>query len=99
MWDKFLNFLEEKSKKKDKKSKKKDKKAEFSATGDKGFEGLIAKLLQSLTDYQFFIAKSGSQGGSDMSSEEIHGNIIKAECKYLFKTKSRKNNFSINLIF
>ncbi len=50
-------------------------------SGLEGFEGLIAKLLQSLTGRRFFLAKAGYQGGRDLSSEKECANIIAVECK------------------
>jgi len=49
--------------------------------GVDGFEGLIAQLLQSLTGRQFHVARSGSQGGRDISTRSRNANIIAVECK------------------
>jgi len=49
--------------------------------GLEGFEGLIAQLLEALTGQRFFLARSGSQAGRDMSSHSYNGNIIAVECK------------------
>lgn len=60
-------------------------------TGPDGFEGLIAKLLESLIGRRFFLAKAGFQGGRDMSTESRYGNIIAVECKkYLENTKLKE---------
>ncbi|MDM8568822.1 hypothetical protein QUF50_04800 [Thiotrichales bacterium HSG1] len=58
-------------------------------SGDDGFEGLITKLLESLTERKFFLAKSGSQGGKDIISEE-RGNRIFVECKH-YEPKNKKS--------
>lgn len=56
--------------------------------GPDGFEGLIARLLEKLTERRFFLAKSGFQGGRDMSTERGNANIISVECKrYLENTE------------
>lgn len=56
-------------------------------TGPDGFEGLIAKLLSSLTDRRFSLAKSGAQAGRDISSRDGQSNVIAVECKrYLQNT-------------
>jgi len=56
--------------------------------GPDGFEGLIARLLETLTERRFFLAKSGFQGGRDMSTERRNANIISVECKrYLENTE------------
>jgi hypothetical protein len=54
---------------------------EIKAAGSKGFEGLIAKLLEKLTGYHFLLAKSGSQEGRDLSSRSEKANVIAVECK------------------
>jgi hypothetical protein len=50
-------------------------------SGSKGFEGLIALLLESLTGQLFCLAKAGSQAGRDMSSRYAQSNVIAVECK------------------
>ncbi|MCI5144086.1 MAG: hypothetical protein D3923_00845 [Candidatus Electrothrix sp. AR3] len=45
-------------------------------TGDDGFEGMVAKLLEQLTGQRFYLSRSGNQGGRDMAS-----NFLMAECK------------------
>lgn len=45
-------------------------------TGSQGFEGLVARLLETLTERRFFLARSGRQEGRDMTS-----NAIAVECK------------------
>ncbi|MEK8018465.1 MAG: hypothetical protein VSS75_016470, partial [Candidatus Parabeggiatoa sp.] len=60
-------------------------------SGNNGFEGLVRDLLESLTGRKWFLAKSGSQGGSDMISEEIRGNRIVAECKRFRETKLKES--------
>jgi len=50
-------------------------------TGPDGFEGLIAELLTSLTGRKFHLAKSGTQGGRDMSMREPNCNVVVVECK------------------
>lgn len=52
------------------------------ASGEDGFEGLIAKLLTHISGQQFHLAKAGSQQGRDISSRpHNYGNIIAVECK------------------
>jgi len=50
-------------------------------SGEKGFEGLIARLLEYLTGTQFYLARSGSQSGRDMISVNHDGSVIAVECK------------------
>lgn len=50
-------------------------------TGTDGFEGLIARLLESLTGRHFSLSKPGFQGGRDMSTNGRNTNIIAVECK------------------
>jgi hypothetical protein len=52
---------------------------DLDATGPDGFEGLIAQLLETPTGKRFFLAKSGFQGGRDMSTGNRNANAI--ECK------------------
>jgi len=54
---------------------------QFKPSGENGFEGLIAQLLQHLTGRRFYLAQSGSQEGRDMSSRDYGANIIAVECK------------------
>lgn len=56
------------------------------AAGDRGFEGLIAKLLEVMTGRHFHLAKSGYQEGRDMSSRDSYQNVIAIECKRYKKT-------------
>ena len=58
----------------------------FSPSGEQGFEGLIAKLLEVLTERHFRLAKSGYQAGRDMSSRNLYENVIAIECKRYRKT-------------
>lgn len=59
----------------------------LSPSGPDGFEGLIAKLLSSLTDRRFSLAKSGAQAGRDISSRDAQSNVLAVECKrYLANT-------------
>ena len=58
----------------------------FPPVGDRGFEGLIAKLLEVLTRRHFRLAKSGYQEGRDMSSRDSYQNAIAIECKRYGKT-------------
>lgn len=51
------------------------------ATGLEGFEGLIKKLVEKLTGYQLFLARSGDQSGRDMRSGRSKKSIIAIECK------------------
>lgn len=56
-------------------------------SGVQGFEGLVAQLLEALTERRFYLAKSGSQEGRDMSSGHYDSNVIAVECKrYLNRT-------------
>src|SRR5437016_2093603 len=50
-------------------------------TGPEGFEGLIARLLEKLTGRRFYLARSGSQAGRDISSDFQNCSIIAVECK------------------
>jgi hypothetical protein len=54
---------------------------QIKAAGQEGFEGLIAKLLEKLTGHHFYLAKSGSQEGRDLSSRTANANVIAVECK------------------
>lgn len=57
-------------------------------SGKNGFEGLIAELLEVLTERHFYLAKAGSQEGRDLSSRYPHSNTIAVECKrYRKKTE------------
>ena len=58
----------------------------LSAAGDRGFEGLIAELLEVLTGRHFYLAKSGYQEGRDMSVRDSFENVIAIECKRYRKT-------------
>jgi hypothetical protein len=58
----------------------------FLPAGDRGFEGLIAKLLEVLTGRHFHLAKSGYQEGRDMSSRDSYQNTVAIECKRYGKT-------------
>lgn len=49
-------------------------------TGEKGFEGLIKRLLEALLNKEFVLAKSGYQQGSDMVSHASFPKIA-VECK------------------
>jgi hypothetical protein len=49
--------------------------------GHDGFEGLIAALLEDLIGSHFYLAKSGSQQGRDMSSRGPNSNVLAVECK------------------
>ena len=50
------------------------------ATGPNGFEGLVASLLARLTGRQFRLARSGTQGGRDLTSDD-HATVVAVECK------------------
>ena len=53
----------------------------LAATGIHGFEGLIQRLLERLTDYRFHLAQSGTQLGRDMSSDrQLRATILAVEC-------------------
>lgn len=54
---------------------------ELKPSGQEGLEGLIAKLLSALTNRHFYLARSGSQGGRDMSTGGESTNWIAVECK------------------
>lgn len=60
-------------------------------SGEKGFEGLIARLLEDLTGRRFYLAKSGSQEGRDMSSRDYGSNVLAVECKR-YKTNTKLDN-------
>lgn len=51
------------------------------ASGEAGFEGLIAKLLTTLTEVPFFVRRSGSQQGRDVDSSGNSAERIFVECK------------------
>ena len=53
----------------------------LAATGSTGFEGLIQRLLERLTGYQFYLAQSGTQAGRDMSSARVNAAVLAVECK------------------
>lgn len=50
-------------------------------SGQEGFEGLIAKLLETLTGRHFYLAQSGTQLGRDMSSSGSNSDVIAVECR------------------
>jgi hypothetical protein len=51
------------------------------ASGETGFEGLIAKLLSKLTGIPFLVRRSGSQQGRDVDSSGNAAECIFVECK------------------
>jgi hypothetical protein len=51
------------------------------ASGEAGFEGLIAKLLTKLTGVPFLVRRSGSQQGRDADSSVNAAECIFVECK------------------
>lgn len=51
------------------------------ATGHNGFEGLILRLVERLTGYPLYLARSGDQGGRGMRSGGTRRSIIAVECK------------------
>ena len=51
------------------------------ASGEAGFEGLIAKLLTKLTEIPFLVRRSGSQQGRDLDSSVNADECIFVECK------------------
>jgi hypothetical protein len=51
------------------------------ATGPAGFEGLILGLIEDLTGYPLYLARSGDQSGRDMRSARDAGAVIAVECK------------------
>src|SRR5882724_634674 len=59
-------------------------------TGDSGFEGLVAVVLQSATGQQFRLSSAGRQSGRDTASESGYGIRIKAEAKHYRETTSLK---------
>jgi hypothetical protein len=59
-------------------------------TGDSGFEGLIAVVLQSATGQEFRLSSAGRQSGRDTASESGYGICIKAESKHYRETTSLK---------
>lgn len=50
-------------------------------SGKDGFEGLVARLLETLTGQYFHLAQSGTQLGRDMSAGSVNHNVIAVECK------------------
>ncbi|OYD87845.1 hypothetical protein CDG77_27170 [Nostoc sp. 'Peltigera membranacea cyanobiont' 213] len=63
-------------------------------SGLQGFEGLVAQLLEALTERRFYLAKSGSQEGRDMSSRHYGSNVIAVECKRYQNTKLDERELS-----
>ena len=59
-------------------------------SGEEGFEGLIAALLEQVTGQRFCLAKSGSQQGRDMRSGSVGGSVVAVECKHYLSTTSRQ---------
>jgi hypothetical protein len=53
----------------------------LSPTGARGFEGLVARLLEVATGQRFRLSGSGQQDGQDARVEPGQGNRIKLECK------------------
>lgn len=51
------------------------------ASGEAGFEGLIAQLLSKLTEVPFLVRRSGSQQGRDVDSNVNAAECIFVECK------------------
>jgi hypothetical protein len=51
------------------------------ATGEDGFEGLIAELLNALTGRYFLLARAGDQSGRDLRDLGVRGNVVAVECK------------------
>jgi hypothetical protein len=64
---------------------------QLDSSGAKGFEGLIARLLEDLTGRRFYLAKSGSQEGRDISSRDYGSNVLAVECKR-YKTNTKLDN-------
>ena len=58
------------------------------ASGDTGFEGLIRKLLEIITEQRFFLSLSGRQEGRDLSNELGICNFVAVECKRYKETTS-----------
>lgn len=56
--------------------------------GPKGFEGLVANLLEGLTGQRFFLAHPGSQEGRDTSTGGFGGTWIAVEAKRFQNPKS-----------
>lgn len=54
---------------------------DLKASGSEGFEGLIAKSIETLTGRHFHLASSGYQEGRDISSSTLNSNSIAIECK------------------
>ncbi|MEM9121251.1 MAG: hypothetical protein AAGD09_25735 [Cyanobacteria bacterium P01_F01_bin.56] len=54
---------------------------DLKASGTDGFEGLIARLIERLTERHFHLATSGYQEGRDISSSALNSNSIAVECK------------------
>ena len=54
---------------------------ELPASGEAGFEGLIAKLLTKLTGTPYLVRRSGSQQGRDLDSSSNAAESIFVECK------------------
>ncbi len=63
---------------------------DLKAAGPTGFEGLVAQLLERLTDQRFFLAQAGSQEGRDMSTAGFTGTSIAVEAKRFQTSKSLK---------
>jgi hypothetical protein len=61
-------------------------------SGQEGFEGLIAELLERLTGQRFFLARSGTQHGRDMRSGMLGGSVVAVECKHYSGATSFDHN-------
>jgi hypothetical protein len=57
--------------------------SKIKASGEKGFEGLICKLLQDITGLCFLLCCSGDQNGRDFNTNKIY-----VECKRYNKSKT-----------
>ena len=55
--------------------------ATLSATGPRGFEGLVRRLLEELSGLRFHLARSGDQQGRDARANRPTDGSVAIECK------------------
>lgn len=72
--------------------------ASIAATGDNGFEGLIAYLCEKATGQSFRLSGSGQQGGQDARTEPCAGNCIKVETKRYSEAKLNRRELIAEVV-
>ncbi len=55
--------------------------ATLPATGPRGFEGLVRRLLEELSGLRFHLARGGDQQGRDARANRPSGGSVALECK------------------